>query len=113
MNKEPASQKIMRWKLAVQDYKCDVVYLPGEENVMADCMSTTMRAEGPSERGDTTQYRHAIPERTQQFKGDDGMGSAVRNRHRRVRRGGILGERRTRSSDGMQPKGEQNQAESG
>ena len=39
MTKEPVSAKVMRWKLAVQDYSCDVVFIPGEENVVADCSS--------------------------------------------------------------------------
>ena len=47
MSKEPVSAKIMRWKLAVQDYNCDVVYIPGEENVMADCLSRLCERKTP------------------------------------------------------------------
>jgi cleavage and polyadenylation specificity factor subunit 1 len=31
--------KIVRWKLAVQEYKFDVVHIPGEQNVVADALS--------------------------------------------------------------------------
>jgi hypothetical protein len=43
------SAKVVRWKLAVQDYKCDVVYIPGEENVVADAMSRMCAREPPPE----------------------------------------------------------------
>ena len=45
MSKEPVSAKIMRWKLAVQDYNCDI---PGEENVMSDCLSRLCERKVPS-----------------------------------------------------------------
>ena len=38
LNKDP-NAKVMRWKLAVQDYDFEVVYIPGEENIIADAMS--------------------------------------------------------------------------
>jgi len=36
--KEP-SAKVMRWRLAVQDYSFDIAYIPGEENIIADGFS--------------------------------------------------------------------------
>ena len=38
LTKDP-SQKVMRWRLAVQDYDFDIAYIPGEDNIVADAFS--------------------------------------------------------------------------
>ena len=38
LTKDP-SAKVMRWRMAVQDYSFDVAYIPGEENIIADGFS--------------------------------------------------------------------------
>jgi hypothetical protein len=38
LTKDP-SQKVMRWRLAVQDYDFDIAYIPGPDNIIADGFS--------------------------------------------------------------------------
>ena len=38
INKDP-NAKVMRWRLAVQDYDFDIAYIPGENNIIADGLS--------------------------------------------------------------------------
>jgi hypothetical protein len=38
ISKDP-NAKVMRWRLAVQDYDFDIAYIPGEDNIIADAFS--------------------------------------------------------------------------
>jgi transposase InsO family protein len=38
LNKHP-SQKVMRWKLAIQEYDFDIIHIPGKDNIVADGFS--------------------------------------------------------------------------
>ena len=38
LNKHP-SQKVMRWKLAIQEYDFDIIHIPGKDNIVADGLS--------------------------------------------------------------------------
>ena len=38
ISKDP-NAKVMRWRLAVQDYDFDIAYIPGEDNIIADGLS--------------------------------------------------------------------------
>ena len=40
------SQKIMRWKMMIQEYDFDIEHVAGEENVIADAFSRLVQAEG-------------------------------------------------------------------
>jgi hypothetical protein len=35
----PPSNKVLRWKLAIQEYDANVVHIPGPENIVADALS--------------------------------------------------------------------------
>jgi RNase H-like domain found in reverse transcriptase len=37
LNKHP-SQKVMRWKLAIQEYDFDIIHIPGKDNIVAEQM---------------------------------------------------------------------------
>jgi len=49
MDKDTPSAKVMRWRLAVQDYSFDIAYIPGAENVMADGLSRMCPRQAPQE----------------------------------------------------------------
>jgi predicted aspartyl protease len=38
-NSDKASHKVLRWRLALQEFDFEVVFCPGKENVVADCFS--------------------------------------------------------------------------
>jgi hypothetical protein len=33
------SQKVKRWKLSIQHFDCDIIHIPGQDNVVADGFS--------------------------------------------------------------------------
>jgi hypothetical protein len=44
----PPSQKVMRWRLAVQDFNFSIAYIKGEENNVADAMSRCVPSNMPA-----------------------------------------------------------------
>jgi transposase InsO family protein len=36
---QASSDRVMRWKMAIQDFECKVEHIPGEDNIVADCLS--------------------------------------------------------------------------
>ena len=48
MNKDP-NAKVLRLKLAVQDYNFDIAYIPGEKNIIADGVSRLCARDLPEE----------------------------------------------------------------
>ena len=57
---EGGSPKVVRWKLAIQEFMFDIEYLEGEKNIVADHWSRTVDrpydAESKEEKDDTTTY---------------------------------------------------------
>ena len=41
-------QRILRWRLFVDQFDCELCYIPGKENVLADCFSRLPQMEKPS-----------------------------------------------------------------
>ena len=53
LTKDP-SPKVMRWRMAVQDYDFDIAYIPGEKNIIADAFSRLCNRTRPEDQEEMT-----------------------------------------------------------
>ncbi len=52
--------KVMRWRMAVQDYDFDIAYIPGEDNIVADAFSRLCAKHTPEEDDESEQANASI-----------------------------------------------------
>lgn len=80
MRRATVSPKVMRWRIALQDFNLQIQHVPGEENVIADMMSREFPA------SELNSLREEIPEEEQAILDSIHGGTAGHNRIATMRR---------------------------